>query len=73
VKLTRLVVESANAVLAILTCQSSTADNSDDGSVLVDARKVKDARSIFSLMLHLLSPDIHHLAGMTDNIGTHVG
>src|SRR6266700_49384 len=48
VKLTRLVVESAKAVLEILMCQSSSADNSDDGSVLVDARKVKDAWSLFS-------------------------
>src|SRR5271170_7886928 len=41
VKLTRLVVESAKAVLAVLVCQSSTSDNSDDGSLLVDFSNVK--------------------------------
>jgi hypothetical protein len=43
----RLVVESANAVLAISVCQSSAADTSDDGSVLVEAPNVKDGRFIF--------------------------
>jgi hypothetical protein len=43
VKLTRLVVESAKDVLAILECPSSTADNSDDGSVLVLVLIVKIA------------------------------
>jgi hypothetical protein len=46
VKLTRLVVESANAVLVEPSYRSSrlsAADESDDGSVLVDSPNVKDA------------------------------
>ncbi len=43
-KLTRLVVESAKTVLEVFLCQSS-ADNSDDGSVLVEASNVKDAHA----------------------------
>src|ERR1700722_6620576 len=46
VKLTRLVVESAKAVLMLPVCQSSTSDNSDDGSLLVDFSNVK-VRSVF--------------------------
>jgi hypothetical protein len=40
-------LESAKAVLAVFVCQPSTADNSDDGSVLVEASNVKDGRFIF--------------------------
>ena len=47
VKLTRLVVESANAVLAEPAFQSSIADESNDGSVLVDFPNVKVALSVF--------------------------
>jgi len=42
VKLTRLVVESAKAILKLPMCQLSTADNRDDGSLLVDFANVKD-------------------------------
>src|ERR1700729_3674602 len=61
VKVIRLVVESAKAVLAISLCQSSTADTSDDGSVLVEAPNVKDARFIFLPIVPPFSAHCHHL------------
>src|SRR5271170_5610722 len=61
VKLTRLVVESAKAVLAVLVCQSSTADNSDDGSVLVDAPNVKDAFFLFFPIAAPFTAHCYHL------------
>ena len=42
-KLTRLVVESANAIPVEPLYRSSAADESDDGSVLVVGLNVKDA------------------------------
>ncbi len=52
----RLVVESAKDVLANLECPSSTADNSDDGSVLVLAPIVKIClRNFRSLSVLLLA------------------
>jgi hypothetical protein len=55
VKLTRLVVESANAVLAIVMCQSPAADNSDDGSVLAAASNVKDGMHAPHFAMHSLT------------------
>src|SRR5690242_13234098 len=47
VKLTRLVVGSATAILTGFPCQSSPADDSNDGSVLADLWNVKADRYVF--------------------------
>jgi hypothetical protein len=54
-----LSLESAKAVLAIFMCPSSTADNSDDGSVLVLVLIVKVA--VFNFLATAAAPVVEIL------------